>query len=225
MKTLLLFSCIIGSTVAFSQEYPFLEDFEDSDGGWTVSGENASWEWGMPQASAIDASNDGVNAWVTNLDGNMNTNEVIANVALELHGHELGSYDILNPNDHVNKCQSTNDAYPTGFRVAIYFYTNQLLESLHHLTHQLDQKAATFATVLKMGRTQLQDAVPMSLGDEFAAWSTNLKEEVKNLKRTRDLILELNLGATAIGTGVNAPKGFSELAIGYLQKFTKASFV
>lgn len=156
---------------------------------------------------------------------NMNTNEVIANVALELNGFELGRYDILHPNDHVNKSQSTNDAYPTGFRVAIYFYINFLLESINDLTRQLDKKAAEFTKVLKMGRTQLQDAVPMSLGDEFAAWSTNLKEEIKNLKNTRDLILEVNLGATAIGTGINAPKGFTEVSIGYLQKFTKASFV
>lgn len=156
---------------------------------------------------------------------NMNTNEVIANVALELNGFELGRYDILNPNDHVNKSQSTNDAYPTGFRVAIYYYINQLLESINHLNTKLDRKAAAFNDVIKMGRTQLQDAVPMSLGDEFAAWSANLKEEIKNLKHTRDLILEVNLGATAIGTGVNAPKGFTDLSIGYLQTFTKVDFV
>lgn len=155
---------------------------------------------------------------------NMNANEVIANVALEMNGHPKGSYDILNPNDHVNKSQSTNDAYPTGFRVALYYYINYLLEKLNLVTTALDKKAAEFKKVLKMGRTQLQDAVPMSLGDEFGAWSTNLKEETKNLKRNRDLILEVNLGATAIGTGVNAPDGYSELAIGYLQELTKASF-
>ncbi len=156
---------------------------------------------------------------------NMNANEVIANVALELNGHEKGRYDILHPNDHVNKSQSTNDAYPTGFRVAVYYYMNQLLERINVLTTSLDRKAAEFKNVLKMGRTQLQDAVPMSLGDEFGAWSTNLKEETKNLKHCRDLILEINLGATAIGTGVNAPDGFTELSIGYLQQYTKASFV
>ena len=156
---------------------------------------------------------------------NMNANEVIANVGLELKGHPKGSYDILNPNDHVNKSQSTNDAYPTGFRVAIYYYMNQLLEKINHLTISLDKKSAEFAEVLKMGRTQLQDAVPMSLGDEFGAWATNLKEETKNLKNCRDLILEVNLGATAIGTGVNAPKGFSEISIGKLAGLTHASFV
>ncbi|RLD82501.1 MAG: aspartate ammonia-lyase [Bacteroidetes bacterium] len=156
---------------------------------------------------------------------NMNSNEVIANVALEMNGFKKGSYDILHPNDHVNKSQSTNDAYPTGFRVALYFYINHLLETINILTTQLDKKAAEFENVLKMGRTQLQDAVPMSLGDEFAAWSTNLKEEIRNLKQNRDLILEVNLGATAIGTGINAAKGFSELSIGFLQQYTKASFV
>ena len=156
---------------------------------------------------------------------NMNVNEVIANVALEMNGHPKGSYHILNPNDHVNKSQSTNDAYPTGFRVAIYFYVNQLLEQLNVLTLCLDNKGDEFRKVLKMGRTQLQDAVPMSLGDEFGAWATNLKEEVKNLENTRDLILEVNLGATAIGTGVNAPKEFADLAVGYLAEFTNASFI
>ena len=156
---------------------------------------------------------------------NMNVNEVIANVALELEGIAKGRYDILHPNDHVNKSQSTNDAYPTGFRVAIYFYINQVLERINTLTTRLDQKAVSFNRVLKMGRTQLQDAVPMSLGDEFAAWSTNLKEEINNLKKVRDLILEVNLGGTAIGTGVNAPHGYAEVAVGFLRQFTKASFV
>ena len=111
------------------------------------------------------------------------------------------------------------------FRVAVYYYINELLSKINHLTTSLDKKAAEFAKVLKMGRTQLQDAVPMSLGDEFGAWSTNLKEEIKNLKNCRDLILEVNLGATAIGTGVNAPKGFTEISIGKLAELTSASFV
>jgi aspartate ammonia-lyase len=156
---------------------------------------------------------------------NMNVNEVIANVGLVSNGHAKGSYDILNPNGHVNKSQSTNDAYPTGFRVAIYHYMNHLLEKINLLTTQLDRKRAEFKKVLKMGRTQLQDAVPMSLGDEFSAWSTNMKKETTNLKRIRDMILPVNLGGTAIGTGVNAPNGFTKLSIGYLQKFTRASFV
>jgi len=100
---------------------------------------------------------------------NMNINEVIANVALELNNFNKGDYDILNPNDHVNKSQSTNDAYPTGFRVATYFYINSLLKHVEHLINQIDKKSIEFSQVLKMGRTQLQDAVPMSLGDEFKA--------------------------------------------------------
>lgn len=156
---------------------------------------------------------------------NMNTNEVIANVALKLNGHEKGDYNILNPNDHVNKSQSTNDAYPTGFRVAIYYYINSLLKHIEELIIQLDKKSIQFSKVLKMGRTQLQDAVPMSLGDEFMAWGTNLNEEIKNLKLCRDLVLEVNLGATAIGTGLNAPKGYSEKSINYLKELTSANFV
>ncbi|WP_414652547.1 aspartate ammonia-lyase [Gelidibacter sp.] len=156
---------------------------------------------------------------------NMNANEVIANVALVMNGHEKGRYDILHPNDHVNKSQSTNCAYPTGLRVAIYYYMNHLLEKINTLTTRLDIKGTEFKKVLKMGRTQLQDAVPMSLGDEFSAWSTNLKEETKMLKMCRDVILPVNLGGTAIGTRVNSPNGFSKLSVGYLAKFTKASFV
>lgn len=156
---------------------------------------------------------------------NMNTNEVIANVALELNGHKKGNYDILHPNDHVNKSQSTNDAYPTGFRVAIYLYINHLLKKMTALITSFEKKSEEFKDVLKMGRTQLQDAVPMSLGEEFGAWAINLKEEIKNLERNRDLILEVNLGATAIGTGVNAPKGFTEEAIAFLANFTNTPFV
>lgn len=156
---------------------------------------------------------------------NMNTNEVIANIALEINGFEKGDYKILHPNDHVNKSQSTNDAYPTGFRVSLYYYINDLLENLGHLILSLDQKASEFNDIIKMGRTQLQDAVPMSLGQEFSGWATNLKEEIKNLKNVRNLVLEVNLGATAIGTGVNAPEDFSKIAINYLCEYTKVNFM
>ena len=156
---------------------------------------------------------------------NMNTNEVIANIALKLHGFKRGEYHILHPNDHVNKCQSTNDVYPTGFRVALFFYINHFISSLRDLIKAFDKKAIEFADVIKMGRTQLQDAVPMSLGDEFGAWSANLQEEIKNLESNRNLVLEVNLGATAIGTGVNAPKEFSAVSVRFLRKFTKTEFV
>lgn len=156
---------------------------------------------------------------------NMNTNEVIANVALELHGFPKGDYHTLHPNDHVNKSQSTNDAYPTGFRVALYFFLSHLRSEIKKTIAVLDQKAEEFKDVLKMGRTQLQDAVPMSLGDEIGAWSTNLREELKSLKLVRSLILEVNLGATAIGTGVNAPREFSEVSVRHLAHLTGARFV
>ncbi|WP_347173973.1 aspartate ammonia-lyase [Polaribacter uvawellassae] len=156
---------------------------------------------------------------------NMNTNEVIANVALQLNGYEFGNYSVVHPNDHVNKSQSTNDAYPSGFRIALYYYINQLIEDLSYLIKEVSKKSAKFSNVLKMGRTQLQDAVPMSLGDEFSAWATNLREEIKSLRTVRNLILELNLGGTAIGTGVNAPKNFTEKSINYLQDFTGVKFI
>lgn len=156
---------------------------------------------------------------------NMNTNEVIANVALTLNEHPKGAYDIIHPNDHVNKSQSTNDAYPTGFRVAIYYYMDNLIDKLTLLITEIEKKSVAFRNVLKMGRTQLQDAVPMSLGAEMGAWVTNLKEEIKSLKNARDLILEVNLGATAIGTGVNAPDGYSDLAVKHLKDFTKIDFI
>jgi aspartate ammonia-lyase len=156
---------------------------------------------------------------------NMNTNEVIANVALEMNGFEKGQYSELNPNDHVNKSQSTNDAYPTGFRVSLYYYLTDLMGKLQYLVDSFEKKSVEFKPILKMGRTQLQDAVPMSLGEEFGAWKTNIEEEIKSIERVRDLILEVNLGATAIGTGVNAPKEYPQIAVKYLAEFTGAKFV
>ena len=151
---------------------------------------------------------------------NMNANEVICNVALELQGFKKGDYHELHPNDHINKCQSTNDAYPTAFRIAIHDAMNDLISGIRHLITVLDKKAKELHDVLKMGRTQLQDAVPMSLGDEVAGWANNLREEIRNLERSRDLILEVNIGATAIGTGLNAKQGFKELAVQYLSELT-----
>lgn len=151
---------------------------------------------------------------------NMNTNEVLANIGLELLGHQKGEYDYLNPNDHVNKCQSTNDAYPTGFRIAVYASIVKLIEAIHHLSEGFQRKAVEFESILKMGRTQLQDAVPMSLGQEFHAFNVLLAEEQKNLLRTADLLLEVNLGATAIGTRLNTPEGYQQLAV---QKLAEVS--
>ena len=155
---------------------------------------------------------------------NMNANEVIANIALEKRGLKKGDYKVIHPNDHVNKCQSTNDAYPTAFRVALYEHLNEMVRAVEILAHSFEKKGHEFAKVLKMGRTQLQDAVPMSLGQEFNAFATLLKEDGRLLKTVQKLILEVNLGATAIGTGVNAPEGYAALAVKKLAEVTGYPF-
>ncbi|GAA4505812.1 aspartate ammonia-lyase [Hymenobacter ginsengisoli] len=151
---------------------------------------------------------------------NMNANEVIANVALELMGHQKGEYQYCHPNNHVNCSQSTNDAYPTAFRIAL---NNKLVgyrDMLSQLADAFAQKGEEFQNVLKMGRTQLQDAVPMSMGDEFRAFATNLREELLRIDDSRRLIAEINMGATAIGTRVNAPAGYPELVTQHLRQIT-----
>lgn len=151
---------------------------------------------------------------------NMNTNEVIANLALEIMGHKKGEYQFIDPNDHVNKGQSTNDAYPTGFRLAVYACLQGLVGQISALRDEFLAKAKQFATILKMGRTQLQDAVPMTLGQEFNAFAILLKEEIKNIDYAAALLLEINLGGTAIGTGLNATKGYRELVTEKLAEIT-----
>ena len=155
---------------------------------------------------------------------NMNANEVIANIALELMGEQKGSYHTIHPNDHVNRCQSTNDAYPTAFRVALYQQVTLLTDALETLRDSFSKKAVEFKDIIKMGRTQLQDAVPMSLGQEFHAYSTLIKEEIKLLPIIKNLILEVNLGATAIGTGINTPPGYSQVAVDKLNLVTGLNF-
>ena len=151
---------------------------------------------------------------------NMNTNEVIANLALELMGKEKGEYDFINPNDHVNKSQSTNCAYPTGFRISVYSSIMKTIEAVEYLKGAFDLKSTEFNTIIKMGRTQLQDAVPMTVGQEFHAWSVTLNEEVRNLQYISKLLLEVNLGATAIGTGLNAAPEYQALAVKHLSEVT-----
>lgn len=151
---------------------------------------------------------------------NMNTNEVVANVALELMGHQKGEYSIINPNDHVNKSQSTNCAYPTGFRIAVYNSITELMDAISYLQDSFEALAKKHANDIKMGRTQLQDAVPMTVGQEFHAFTVLLQEEIKNLQYAANLLLEVNLGATAIGTSLNAVEGFSELSIQHLAECT-----
>jgi len=155
----------------------------------------------------------------------MNANEVIANVALELMGRPKGDYEFCHPNNHVNCSQSTNDAYPTAFRIAL---NNKLVgyrETLGALAEAFGAKGEEFRDVLKMGRTQLQDAVPMSMGDEFRAFATNLREELLRIDDSRRLIDEINMGATAIGTRVNAPAGYPELVTEHLRAITGLSLV
>ena len=151
---------------------------------------------------------------------NMNTNEVIANLALEYLGYAKGRYDIINPNDHVNKSQSTNDAYPTGFRLGLFTLVGSLIEELERLIAAMRAKGAELVHVLKMGRTQLQDAVPMSLGQEFEAFAVLLEEEVSRLHNNAALLLEVNLGATAIGTGLNTPPDYQRTVVGRLREIT-----
>ncbi|MBZ8177785.1 aspartate ammonia-lyase [Corynebacterium poyangense] len=151
---------------------------------------------------------------------NMNTNEVVANLALEYLRKEKGDYDVINPNDDVNMSQSTNDAYPTGFRLGLYAAMEVLIEEIDALQSAFREKGNEFVDILKMGRTQLQDAVPMSLGDEFLAFAHNLAEEQAVLRNASDRLLEVNLGATAIGTGVNTPSGYRHQVTAALSEVT-----
>ncbi|MFN0048866.1 MAG: aspartate ammonia-lyase [Cytophagales bacterium] len=151
---------------------------------------------------------------------NMNANEVIANVALEMMGYEKGDYQYCHPNNHVNCSQSTNDAYPTAIKIAVYKKLEEYTRSLIDLRDSFDMKSKQFNHVLKMGRTQLQDAVPMSLGSEFHAFSSNIDDEIKLLTSSKRLLTEINMGATAIGTGVNAPEGYADLVTQHLCAIT-----
>lgn len=147
---------------------------------------------------------------------NMNANEVIANRALELRNEARGSYHVVSPNDHVNLSQSTNDVYPTAVRLALHRSLASFRDELGRLADAFAEKGREFAPLLKMGRTQMQDAVPMTLGQEFMAFATTLREDVDRLAEAQGLIREINLGATAIGTGINAPPGYAELVAAHL---------
>ncbi len=151
---------------------------------------------------------------------NMNANEVIANLALVTMGHRKGEYQYLHPNNDVNKSQSTNDAYPTAARLAIVLSTQALVHSLNSIQKSLDQKADEFADILKMGRTQLQDAVPMTLGQEFKAFSVTLGEDIERIKEACTLLCEVNLGGTAIGTGLNTQRSYAAIAIEHLSRLS-----
>ena len=156
---------------------------------------------------------------------NMNANEVIANLALEVLGHQKGEYQFVSPNDHVNFGQSTNDVYPTAFRLALILRLDSYMTELRLLQEAFFAKAREFDRVLKMGRTHLQDAVPMSLGQEFHGWGTTMGEEVQRIAEVRQFLHEINLGATAIGTTVTAAPGYPELATQHLSTLTGLTFI
>lgn len=156
---------------------------------------------------------------------NMNANEVIANVALEILGHKKGEYKYCHPNDHVNLSQSTNDSYPTALRVALYERLTELTECMGILKSSFEKKSNEFKDVLKMGRTQLQDAVPMTLGQEFKTFAVMLGEDIERVLETRELVREINLGGTAIGTGINTHPKYSKLVEKKLQEVTGRPYV
>ena len=151
---------------------------------------------------------------------NMNANEVIANRGLELMGKQKGDYKHLHPNNHVNCSQSTNDAYPTALHVALDGYVERLLNSMRILHASFARKAEQFGDKLKMGRTHLQDAVPMTAGQEFNAFATMIEREIRRVEHSREDLYEINMGATAIGTGLNAPPGYAEACAKALSTLT-----
>ena len=151
---------------------------------------------------------------------NMNANEVIANRALEILGYERGQYEFCHPNNHINLSQSTNDAYPTSVKIAIIKSNQKLILELKELIKSFYSKSKEFAQIIKMGRTQLQDAVPMTLGQSFEAYAVTLEEEIKRLQQNADLFLEINMGATAIGTGINSEPDYAEKVVRHLQKIS-----
>ena len=155
---------------------------------------------------------------------NMNANEVIANRALEKLGFEKGDYDNLHPLNHVNASQSTNDVYPTAIKVALVIDFKDLMKEMIYLCEAFERKAHEFRDVIKMGRTQLQDAVPMTLGQEFATYGIMIREDIERIKNILPLISEINLGGTAIGTGINTPDGYPDVVARHLSEVTGHPF-
>jgi aspartate ammonia-lyase len=156
---------------------------------------------------------------------NMNANEVIANRALELSGHARGDYQFVHPNNHVNLSQSTNDVYPTAMKLALHAQIEELRRAMSDLAAAFLAKGDEFSPYIKMGRTQLQDAVPMTLGQEFTAFGHTILEDVQRLEEAQALIREINMGATAIGTGITAPAGYAEAVRAHLSRITKLELI
>ena len=155
---------------------------------------------------------------------NMNANEVIANRALEIMGHKRGEYQYCSPNDHVNCSQSTNDAYPTAIHIGMYYENLRFLPYLESVIGAFRKKGEEFAHVIKMGRTQLEDAVPMTLGQTFNGFASILKDEILHLNQAAEDFLTVNMGATAIGTGICAEPGYAEKCVEALSRITGFHF-
>lgn len=151
---------------------------------------------------------------------NMNANEVIANRALEHMGRKKGEYTFCDPHDHINLSQSTNDAYPSSLHIALLLGNEPLVRELRLLIASFRARARDFRKILKMGRTQLQDAVPMTLGQEFEAFARTIEQEVAVIIRVEEALCEVNMGATAIGTGLNAPRGYAQACTKHLARIT-----
>src|SRR5262247_4715142 len=151
---------------------------------------------------------------------NMNANEVLANIALELSGHKKGEYQFIDPHDDLNMSQSTNDSYPTAIKVAFLLRNDKLIEELQKLSASFRMKGDAFIEIVKMGRTEMQDAVPMTVGQEFHAFAASLEDEIKLLRDAEKYLYAVNMGATAIGTGINVPKGYPEKCAFHLAKLT-----
>ncbi|MGH7726863.1 MAG: aspartate ammonia-lyase [Candidatus Eiseniibacteriota bacterium] len=151
---------------------------------------------------------------------NMNANEVLANVALELSGHKKGEYEIVEPHDDLNMSQSTNDSYPTAIKVALMMRNDKLIAELEQLAASFRAKGNAYLKIVKMGRTELQDAVPMTVGQEFHAFAASLEVEIQVLKDAEKYLYPVNMGATAIGTSINVPKGYHEKCAAELAKLT-----
>ena len=151
---------------------------------------------------------------------NMNANEVLANIALELSGHKKGEYQFVDPHDDLNMSQSTNDSYPTAIKVAILLRNEKLIAELENLAKSFRMKGDAYLRTVKMGRTEMQDAVPMTVGQEFHAFAASLESEIQLLRDAEKYLYTVNMGATAIGTGLNAPKGYSDRCAAHLAKLT-----
>ncbi len=151
---------------------------------------------------------------------NMNVNEVLANIALELTGHKKGEYQFVDPHDHLNMSQSTNDTYPTAIKVAFLLRNEYLIKEMESLATSFRFKGNAFLKMVKMGRTEMQDAVPMTVGQEFHAFAAALEVEIQLLRDAEKYLYPVNMGATAIGTGINVPKGYPEKCAAHLAKLT-----